>query len=96
MYAVLNNPNITDNKATPITLVWTCTENEENIIPKRVLVLNVNLETTRPRVRPRNRWHDEVREDGKIVGGEGWQKNQGGMEESPKNDNELSHSAHAN
>jgi hypothetical protein len=46
---------------------------EENIIPKRILVLNVNLQTTRPRVRLRNRWHDEVREDGRIVGGEGWQ-----------------------
>jgi hypothetical protein len=26
------------------------------------------------RGRPRNRWQDEVREDGKIVGGERWQK----------------------
>jgi hypothetical protein len=23
---------------------------------------------------PRNRWQDEVREDGRIVGGEGWQE----------------------
>jgi hypothetical protein len=23
---------------------------------------------------PRNRWQDEVREDGKTVGGEGWQE----------------------
>jgi hypothetical protein len=30
----------------------------------------MNLESTRPRSRPRNRWHDEVREDGRIVGGE--------------------------
>ena len=34
----------------------------------------MNLETTRLRGRPRNRWQDEVREDGKIVGGEGWQE----------------------
>jgi hypothetical protein len=41
--------------------------------PKRVLYMN--LETTRPRGRPRNRWQDEVREEGKIVGGEEWQEN---------------------
>jgi hypothetical protein len=45
---------------------------EENRIPKRVLY--VNLESTRPRGRPRNRWQDEVREDGRIVGGEEWQE----------------------
>jgi hypothetical protein len=32
--------------------------------------INMNLETTRLRGRPRNRWQDEVREDGRIVGGE--------------------------
>jgi hypothetical protein len=32
------------------------------------------LESTRLRVRPRNRWQDEMREDGRIVGGEGWQE----------------------
>ena len=29
---------------------------------------------TRLRGRPRNRWQDEVREDGRIVGGEVWQE----------------------
>jgi hypothetical protein len=28
----------------------------------------MNLESTRQRCRPRNRWQDEVREDGRIVG----------------------------
>jgi len=42
---------------------------EENRIPKTVLYRN--LGTTRLRGRPRNRWQDEVREDGRIVGGEG-------------------------
>jgi hypothetical protein len=45
---------------------------EENRIPKRVLYMN--LGTTRLRGRPRNRWQDEVREDGRTVGGEGWQE----------------------
>jgi hypothetical protein len=37
-------------------------------------VFYLNLETIRPRGRPRNRWHDEVREDGRVVGREGWQE----------------------
>jgi hypothetical protein len=45
---------------------------EESRIPKRVMYMN--LETTRPRGRPRNRWQDEVGEDGRVVGGEEWQE----------------------
>jgi hypothetical protein len=45
---------------------------EENRIPKRVSYMG--LETTKLRDRPRNRWENEVREDGRIVGGEGWQE----------------------
>ena len=41
---------------------------EENRIPKRVLYMN--LGTTKLRGRPRNRWQDGVREDGRIVSGE--------------------------
>jgi hypothetical protein len=50
---------------------------EENIIPKRVLYMN--FESTRPRGRPRNRWQDEVSEDGeewqeKVYNREEWRK----------------------
>ena len=45
---------------------------EDNRIPKKVLY--INLETTRLRGRPRNRWQDEVREDGRLVGGKGWKE----------------------
>jgi len=31
-------------------------------------------EKTRLKCRPRNRWQDDVRDDGRIVGGEGWQE----------------------
>jgi len=48
-------------------------------IPKRVLYMN--LGTTRLRSRPRNRLQDEAREDGRIVGGEGWQENVHNREE---------------
>jgi hypothetical protein len=55
---------------------------EENRIPKRVLYMN--LGTTRLRGRPRNRWQDEVTEDGRIVGGEGWQEKVHNGEERKK------------
>jgi len=45
---------------------------EDNRIPKRVLY--TNLEATRLRGRPRNSWQDEVREDGRLVGGKGWKE----------------------
>jgi hypothetical protein len=34
----------------------------------------VNFETARLRGRPRNRWQDEVRGDGRILVGEEWQE----------------------
>jgi len=43
---------------------------EENRMPKEVL--HMNLEITRLRGRPRNKWQDEVREDGRLVGRKGW------------------------
>jgi hypothetical protein len=55
---------------------------EENRIPKRVLHMNLGI--TRLRGRPRNRWHDGVREDGRIVGGEGWREKVHNREEWKK------------
>jgi hypothetical protein len=40
--------------------------------PKQVL--DMSLETTSLRGRPRNRWQDEVRVDGRLVGGKGWKE----------------------
>ena len=45
---------------------------EENRIPKKVL--SMNLEITRLRGRLRNTWQDEVRKDGRLVGGIGWRE----------------------
>jgi hypothetical protein len=42
---------------------------EENRIPQKILYMN--LETTRLKGRTRNRRQDEVREDGRLVGGKG-------------------------
>jgi len=44
---------------------------EKNRIPKKVLYMNLEM---RLRGRPRNRWQDEVREDGRLVGGKGWKE----------------------
>ena len=55
---------------------------QENSFPKRVLYMN--LGKTRMRGRPRNRWQDEVREDGRIFGGEGWQEKVRNREEWKK------------
>jgi hypothetical protein len=45
---------------------------EENAIYNKVLYMN--LETTRLRSRPRNRWQDEAKEDGRLVGRKGWKE----------------------
>jgi len=55
---------------------------EENRIPQKVLYMN--LETTGLRGRPRNRCQDEVREDGRLVGGKGWKERVYDREERKK------------
>jgi hypothetical protein len=63
----LKKPTVTET-VTLNRLLWfeRVQRMEESRIPKRVLYMN--LGTTRGR--PRNRWQDEVRKDGRIVGGE--------------------------
>jgi hypothetical protein len=73
IYAIVKKPTITETvRLHRLRSFGHVLGMEENGIPKRVLYMN--LETTRPRGRPRNRWLDEVREDGGIVDGEEWQE----------------------
>ncbi len=73
IYAMVNKPTITETiMLHRLRLFGHVQRMEENRIPKRVLCMK--LETTRPRGRQRNRWLDEVREDGGIIGGEDWQR----------------------
>jgi hypothetical protein len=44
----------------------------------------MNLKTMRLRGRPRNRWQDEVREDGRLVDGMGWRERVHNREEWKK------------
>jgi hypothetical protein len=73
IYSIVEKPTMTE-KISLHRLRWFghVKEMEENRIPKRVLYMN--LESTRTIGRPRHRWHDDVREDGRIVGGEGQQE----------------------
>ena len=70
IYASVEKPTITETIRLN-RLRWFGHEQrmEENRIPKRVLYMNFG--TTRLRGGPRNRCQDEVREDGRIVCGEG-------------------------
>jgi len=69
IYAIVKKPTITETiRLNRLCWFGHVQRMEENRIPKRVL--HMNLETTRPR----NRGQDEVREDGRIICGEGWQK----------------------
>jgi len=55
---------------------------KENRIPIKVLYMN--LETMRQRGRPKNRWKDGVREDGRLIGGKWWKERVHNREEWKK------------
>ena len=72
IYARVKKPTITETiRLNRLRWFLHVQRMEENRIPKRVLYMN--LGTIRLRGIPRNRWQDEVRQDGRIVGREGWQ-----------------------
>jgi hypothetical protein len=64
IYAIVKKPTITEAICLQI-LRWFghVKRMEENSIPKRLLYMNLE---TRPRGRSRNRWQDEVSEDGRY------------------------------
>jgi len=67
IHAVVKRPTITETiRLNRLRCFGHVQRMEENGIPKKVLYMN--LEATRLRGRPRNRWQDEVREDGRLVG----------------------------
>jgi hypothetical protein len=60
IHAIVKKPNITETISLDKLRLFGHVEGmEENRIPKSVLCMN--LETTKLRGRPRNRWQDEVR-----------------------------------
>ena len=66
IYAMVEKPTITETVRLS-RLLWFghVQRMEENRIPKNILY--INLETTRLRGRPSNRWQDKAREDGRLV-----------------------------
>jgi hypothetical protein len=93
---IVKNPTITETVRLNRLLWFGHVQRiEENRIPKIVLYIK---ETTRLRGRPRNRWQNGEREDGRIVGEEGWQKivyNREEWKKLPRTARNR-HSAHAN
>jgi hypothetical protein len=83
IYGSVNKPTITETiRLNRLRWFGHVQRMEENRIPKRVLCMN--LGTTRLRGRPTNRWQEEVKEDGRIVGGEGWREKVHNREEWKK------------
>jgi hypothetical protein len=57
---------------------------KKNRIPPPLKVLSMNLEIKELRGRPKNRWQDEVRKDGRLVGGICWRERVQSREEWKK------------
>jgi hypothetical protein len=73
IYASVKNPTIIETiRLNRLRWFGHVQRMEEIRIPKRVL--NMNMGKTRLRSRPRNRWQDEAREDGRILVEKGGRK----------------------
>jgi hypothetical protein len=82
IYAMVKKPTVTETVRLNRLLVWACRENGRK--QSLQIVLYMNLGTTRLRGRPRNRWKDEVRENGRLVDGKGWKERVHNREEWKK------------
>jgi len=82
IYTIVKKPTVTETMRLN-RLCWFghVQRMEGNRSAKRILYMN--LGATRLRGRPRNRWQDDVREDGRTVG-EGWQEKVHNSEEWKK------------
>jgi hypothetical protein len=73
IYAMVKEPTVTETvRLNRLRWFGHVQRVEENRISKQVLY--INLETTRLRGRQRNRWQDEVREDGRQLVEKGGRK----------------------
>jgi hypothetical protein len=72
IYAMVKKPTTTETiRLNRLCWFGDVQRMEENRIPKKESYMNLEM---RLRDGPRNRWQDEVREEGRLVGGKGWKK----------------------
>ena len=53
-------------------LVWACTENGRKYNPQKSIICEFG--NNKAESRASSRWKDEVREDGRLVAGKGWEE----------------------